>query len=177
MNGAIEGWWSRQAVGITCLQGAQQLADVRSVWDHICLQWKHVDSNAPLCLNLSCWLYGNDVSQAKHNKPLASSACRQQRGGRWRSHRVHVRVWELDRHWECRLVYKYEAHGINKSRLNDAITRYYIKQILLSRPYSFLNFLVWTQSWQQFWFSERSADFRSIRHKNLPKLFSSPRPL
>lgn len=35
--------------------------------------------NAPLCLNLSCWLYGNDASQAKHNKPLASSACRQQR--------------------------------------------------------------------------------------------------
>lgn len=27
--------------------------------------------NAPLCLNLSCWLYGNDASQAKHNKPLA----------------------------------------------------------------------------------------------------------
>lgn len=35
--------------------------------------------NAPLCLNLSCWLYGNDASQAKHNKPLASSARRQRR--------------------------------------------------------------------------------------------------
>lgn len=79
--------------------------------------------NAPLCLNLSCWLYGNDPSQDKHNKPLASPACWQRGWGKmaisalWVC--VCVSVRELDRHWECILVHKYVAPCSNKSRLND----------------------------------------------------------
>lgn len=124
--------------------------------------------NAPLCLNLSCWLYGNDASQAKHNKPLVSSACRQQC---WEDGDLTtVCVCELDRHWECRFVYKYEIE------LNDVITSYCIKQFILQL--CSLKLLVWTQSGQQAWFLvEQNSDFRAVWascHKSYPSLFFTP---
>jgi len=100
-----------QAAGITRLRGHTSASS-----SPVCVRPQFVCSkgeekkrtrrlNAPLCLDPSRWLFGNDASQAKHNKPLASF------GVPADLTTVCARDLDrhLDRHGSCRLVGGCEA--------------------------------------------------------------------
>lgn len=102
--------------------------------------------NAPLCLNLSCWLYGNDASQAKHNKPLASSACRQQHWERRWSHSGvcprarSLAVYPGNADWFTNMSRNQtwiHHNGVNRH------TPFFCRKFLQSQKFSLVWFLPW----------------------------------